>query len=414
MNRGATLVVALLVATSAVTMAAAAGATTTTTATGSSTTTQSDAYAGAHVAFDVQGDAIANYSVDGEQAFSSVAVQSQSEADADAGLDASTGLEAATDLSGAGLSLATQTQASAEIQADSGATLSAHDNQHGTLVVESGDEAQYVEADLGASAEAREDGDRVVVETGDREGAFLVVGDGEVTVADGNVTADLGENATLAFRSYDEGERDEQASYEESLITEGNAAVEVTADHRDGETVSDAVTYGQETSAEAATTANGTVEMTIDRTTHEGTVVLTTVSEEAVGSLENLSVTVDGEAAVEASSKSDLEGAIGSDESRYMVAQDTQAEGQATVYVAVNHFSERTATIDGASAQDESTDESDGSEIESDDEGSTDEESADGSAENETTDGSDDSVSGFGAGAAALALLTGVGARVRR
>ncbi|MGQ3411134.1 hypothetical protein ACT4ML_02580 [Natrinema sp. LN54] len=410
MNRGATLVIALLVATSTVTMAAAAGATPTTTAAGSSTTTQSDAYAGANVEFDVQGDAIANYSVDGERTFSSVAVQSQSEADAGAGLDASTGLEAVTDLNGAELSLATETQASAEIQADSGATLSAHDNQHGTLVVESGDEAQYVEADLGASAEAREDGDRVVVETDGREGAFLVVGDGEVTVSDGNVTADLGENATLAFRSYEEGERDERATYEESLIAEGNAAVEVTADHRDGETVSDAVTYGQETSAEAATTADGTVEMTVDRTTHTGTVVLTTVSEDAVGSLENLSVTVDGEAAVEASSKSDLEGAIGSDESRYMVVQDTQAEGQATVYVAVNHFSERTATIDGASAQDGSTDENDSS----DDETSTDEESADGSAEDETDGSGDDSVPGFGAGAAVLALLTGVAARVRR
>ncbi len=416
MNRGATLLVALLVVASTVTMAAAAGATTSTTDTGSSTTAEGDAYAGTHVAFDVRGDAVTNYSVGGEQAFSSVAVQSQSETDAGAGLDASTGLEAATNLNGAGLTLETGAQASAEIKADSGATLSAHDNRHGTLVVETGGEAQYVEAELGADAEAREDGDRVVVDTGEREGAFLVVGDGEVGVTDGNVTADLSENATLAFRSYAEGERDDRARYEESLIAEGAAAVEVTADRRDGETVTDAVTYGQETSAEVATTAEGQVKMTIDRTVHDGTVVVTTVSEEAVGSLENLSVTVDGEAAAEVDSRSELEGAIGSDRSRYMVVQDAEADGEATVYVGVNHFSERTATIDGT--DDGSGETSDGDDSDGTDDGTADSDEDETDAESggggETDGGSDDSVPGFGVGVATVAIsIAGLLARRR-
>ncbi|SER12975.1 hypothetical protein [Natrinema salaciae] len=404
MNRGAPLLVALLVVASTVTMAAAAGAATTT-ETGSSTTTQSDAaaYAGAHVEFDVQGDAIANYSVDGDPTFSAVAVQSRSETDAGAGLDADTDLEATTDLDGAGLSLETRAAASAEIAADSGATLSAHDNQRGTLVVESGDDAQYVEADLAANAEAREDGERVVVETDGRDGSFLVVGDGEVAVDEnGDVTAELGAGATLAFRSYEDGDRDDTAAYEESLIAEGSAAVEVTADRRDGETVTDAATFGRETSAEVATTANDTVEMTIDRTTHEGTVVLTTVSEEAVGSLENLSVAVGGEAAVEASSRTELESAIGGNESRYVVVQDTQAEGQATVYVAVNHFSERTVTIDSADG-DGTANGSDGSD------------GSDGETDGDETDESDgDSVPGFGVGATLVAMLIGTAARLRR
>ncbi|MDS0475335.1 PGF-CTERM sorting domain-containing protein [Natrinema sp. 1APR25-10V2] len=433
MNRGAALLVALLVATSTVTMAAAGAAATT--ADGSSTTIETDAevdggtsleadadastetdatltaqsssdagadssaYAGANVAFDVQGDAITDYRVGGERTFASVAVQSQSEADSSSsgGLDGSLGLEAATNLNGAGLSVASQTQASAQITADSGATLSAHDTQRGTLVVESGGEAQYVEADLAAEAQASETENRVLVETGDRKGVFLVVGNGEVGVTDGNVTADLGANATLTFRSYAEGERDEGAKYEESLIAEGNAAVEVTAEQRSGELVTDAVTYGQETSANVSQTAKNRVDVTIDRAVHEGTVVMTTVSEEAVGSFENLSVRIDGEAAVKASSRSELESAIGSDQSRYMVVQDAQAEGQATVYIAVNHFSTRTATIDGGNGgSDDGTSGDDGG-------------SGDGS-----TGSSGDSTPGFGVGGALVALVIGTGARIRR
>jgi|GEM_PF-506137 len=406
MTRKSALLVALLVAISSVPMAAVAGATPATTERVSSTTAESDASAGAHVAFDVQGDAITDYRIDGEQTFSSVAVQSQSaaESDAGAGLDADLGLEAALNLSGASLSLASETQASTELEAESGATLSAHDTPRGTLVVESGGKAQYVEAELGAGAEAREDGDRVRVETDGREGVFLVIGDGEVGVTDGNVTADLSEDATLAFRSYADGERDERAQYEESLIAEGNAAVEVTATERDGEVVSDAVSYGQETSVTASQTATNQINVTIDRAVHEGTVVMTTVSEEAVGSFENLSVRVDGEAAAEASSKSDLEGAIGSDESRYMVVQDAGAEGQATVYVAVNHFSERTMTIAG----DETSDSADGSD------GSESESSNDGTTDDGTDDGTGDSMPGFGAGAALIALLIGAVTRSRQ
>ncbi|MFD1563335.1 PGF-CTERM sorting domain-containing protein [Haloarchaeobius amylolyticus] len=424
MNRGTALLVALLVTTGTVAMAAAGAAATTTvdgtttidadagvesgtdlegtsdgsteltTSTDTETSADGNAYGGANVAFELQGDAITDYRVDGEQTFTTVAVQSQSETESSSSssLDGAVSLEAATNLSGANLSLTSETRASTEIEAESGATLSAHDTPRGTLVVESGGEAQYVEAELEAGAEAREDGDRVRVETDGREGVFLVVGDGEVGVTDGNVTADLGENATLAFRSYAEGERDERAQYEESLIAEGNAAVEVTATERDGEIVSDAASYGQETSATASQTATNQVNVTIDRAVHEGTVVMTTVSEEAVGSLENLSVRVDGEAAAEASSKSDLEGAIGSDESRYMVVQDAGAEGQATVYVAVNHFSERTMTIAG-----DGTDGSDGSET-----------SNDGTTEDDTDDGTGDSMPGFGAGAALIALLIGV------
>ncbi|WP_339102361.1 hypothetical protein [Haloterrigena salinisoli] len=455
MNRGVAVIVALLVATSAVGAAfgASAGASTdvessTNTDGETATTAGGEAYAGTHVAFDVEGDAITDYRVGGEETFSSVAVQSRSEATADAGLGADLDLETLTSLEGAGLSLAAQSETSAQVRAESGATLSAHDTERGTLVVESGNESQYVTAELAANATASDegdDGDRVRVETDDHEGVFLVVGDGDVTVnSEGDVTAELAENATLAFRSYEEGERDETAEYEESLIADGQSAVEVHVEDRSGE----AVTYGQETSAEVATETRNQVNVTIDRATHTGTVVLTTVSEEAVGSLEDLEVRIDGEAATEVSSKSDLEGAIGSDESRYMIAQQSEASAEATVYIAVNHFSERTATIDGADS-DDSDDSTDGDGTDdgtpsSDDSGTDEEtdgtdgdETADGSetdaadgddADGETSDGGDDEsddgggsdtgedggdgMPGFGVVAALVAALIGIGVRV--
>jgi len=58
-------------------------------------------------------------------------------------------------------------------------------------------------------------------------------------------------------------------------------------------------------------------------------------------SADDLAVTVDGEAAAEASSYSELAGGIGSDESRYMVTQSSDASATADVLVAVNHFGAR-------------------------------------------------------------------------
>ncbi|GAB3677354.1 hypothetical protein GCM10028856_36540 [Halopiger thermotolerans] len=440
------MLVALLVAASTIGLAAgvgAAGAATTDSGTESSTTAEGKAYAGTHVDFAVDGDAIANYTIDGEEAFSSVAVQSQSDADATAGLGADVSLEAMTDLRGAGLSLAAKTETNARVQADSGATLSAHDNRRGSLVVRSGGESQYVQAELGADAKAEQDGDKVRVETGSREGVFLVVGDGNVTVnEEGDVTAELASDAALTFRSYEDGERDESAEYEESLIADGKAAAEVHVEDRDGETATSAVAYGEQISANVTQAAESEVQMTVERAHSQGTVVITTVSEEAVGSLEDINVTVDGEAAVEADSKSELEAATqNADSSKYMVAQQAEANGEATVYIAFNHFSERTATIDGSGSDDggsnttddgtdSSTDDStdDGSNTSNETDGETDSDDGttdDGtdSSDGETTDsesGSDggesggDSLPGFGVGVATVALsIAGLLARLQ-
>lgn len=340
-----------------------------------------DTYSGAHVDFAVDGNAITNFSVGGEETFSEVRVQSQSGTDLGTGLD----LGAVVDIDGSSLSLSVTAQTSATIDAESGAELSAHDTERGHLVVSAGDSSQVVEANLAADASAETEGDAVVVSSGDRQGAFVVVGDGDVTVTeDGNVAAELASDSQLVFRSYAEGERDEQAKAEEAMIANGTATIDLYVEQRGDEVVSEAVTYGQETSADVSSSAKNRVEVTLDRSVSEGTIVLTTVSEEAVGSLENLSVAVDGEAAARASSASELRAGAAGEEPRYMITSHNEAKGEATVAVAIDHFSERTMTM---------------SSTESDDSGST-------------VSGSD-SLPGFGALGALLGTLLAVGTRLR-
>ncbi|WP_049907094.1 hypothetical protein [Halovivax asiaticus] len=375
MTRKRAAVMSLLLMTSLLVMAVPGTAT--------AQESSNESFAGAHVDFAVDGNAITDFSVAGEQTFSDVRVQSQS----DAGFGGDIDLRTMMGIDGAGLSLAAQTQTSATISTQSGAEVSAHDTQQGHLVVSAGGSSQIVEADLASDASASVEGDTVVVDSGEREGAFIVVGDGEVAVnEDGNVAADLSSDAKLVFRSYAEGERDEQAKAEEALIANGSAAAELAVEQRDGEIVSETVTYSEETTTEVSTETKNQVEVTIDRSVSEGTVVLTTVSEEAVGSVENLSVAVDGEAAAEASTMSELEAGAAGEEPRYMVTSTNEAQGEATVAVAIDHFSERTMTMSGEDADD---------------------------SEGDSSIPGADSLPGFGPIAALFGLLTAVGARLR-
>ncbi|AHG00181.1 hypothetical protein HALLA_16615 [Halostagnicola larsenii XH-48] len=345
-----------------------------------------DAYAGTHVAFETSNTAVTNYSVGGEAVFENVSVDSQSDHESETGIGSSSGLSAVTNVSGLGLTIDAQTETRVKIASEGSASMSAHDTERGILTVDAGSESQYVEATLaeGANATAESDGNAVVVESENRSGAFVIAGDGEVDVNDeGDVTAELGSNSTLVFRSYDEGERDEAAKEQERLIANGTATAEVYADHRDGERVADVATYGEDIAVETKAESEERLEMTAERAQREGTVIIATVSETAIDgaeSADDLEVTVDGEAAAEASSYSELEGAIGGDQSRYMVTQSGEADASADVLIAVNHFSERDVAVQPASA--------------------------DGGALG-------DSVPGFGVGVSVVTLVSAAAARVR-
>lgn len=347
-----------------------------------STDAESSAYAGAHVAFDTSATSLVDYSVDGEPVFENVSVASQSDYHGQTGVDGSVALSAVIDVPGIGLELDTQTETRAQVESEGSASIAAHDTDRGILTVDAGGDEQYVELELAgeSNADASENGDRVIVDTDDRTGAIVVAGDGEVTVnEDGDVTADLEGDSTLVFRSYEDGERDDDAEEQESLIAQGTATAEVYADERDGERLADVATYGHDVAVDTTTEAEDRLEMTVERAESEGTVVIATVSEaalEAAGSADDLAVTVDGEVAAEASSYSELEGGIG-EEPRYMVTQSADAEGAVDVLVCIDHFSEREVAVQRA----------------------------------DDAEDTDDGLPGFGVGVALIAVLVAIAAR---
>lgn len=313
--------------------------------------TQQQAYAGSHVTFDTTSNAVVDYTVEDTTLLESVKVQSQSKAKSNSGVSLDGDLSAVTGFAGSAISVDAKTSTQATITTESGATMQAHDNGHGILVVESGSERQFVTANLSESSSAKAAGDnRVVVTTEDgTKGTFIVVGDGDVTVNEaGNVTASLSENSKLVFRSYPE-ERSESDEKQEQMIADGTAAAEVYVMQEaesNGETVVDVVQYGEDTSVEVTEKTKGKLTMTAERSSSEGRVIITSVSESVIESTENVQVTVDGKAAAKASSYSELRSATnGGETSKFLVHQQSSAEANAEVLVGVNHFSTRTIAM---------------------------------------------------------------------
>ena len=384
--RHAVTVMVMLLATTSMVPAAAAGP-------------SGGAYAGTHVEFDVAGDAVTNYSVNGERMLASVEMRSGS---ASGGADASTDLSAMIGLDGAGLSLGATTRTSATVEAEGSGSLTAHDNGHGVLVFDAGDAPGYVEANLSANTSAEETGDGIVtLRNGNgATGSFIVIGDGEVSVnGNGNVSARIGEDGRLVFRSYPEG-KDANDERQERLIANGTAVGEVYVMETGGETVVDAVSYGENTSMEATQSAENGVRITVDRAAHDGKVIITSLSDSAAENAGDLRVTVDGEAAARASSYGELRGAIGGEHSKYMVEQSgsANAEASADVLVAVNHFSTRTIGIQSTEGSS-----GDGTTAAAGGESGTDETTANGVGQ-----------PGFGVGAALVALLAAAFVALRR
>lgn len=295
------LVVALLLVASVTTPVAAAGAETT-----------QEGQAGAFVSFEAESNAVVDYSVDGTTVVENVSVQSESEASGGSSVD----LGSSADFSGAGLSVASSMQASgsATIQSESGATIESHDNQRGVLVVRPGGGSQVAAINVSSDAEAESESEgRVVIEKDDgTQAVVLATGDAEVTVTDeGDVEGRTGENGQLVYRQYD-GERSDSDESQEQFIANGTATAELYYQQarESGDSGSDravnVVNYGQDTTVEVTERSASTLNATVERSQSEGKVVIVSVSEAAMENAESTSVYVDGEAAAEASSYSEV------------------------------------------------------------------------------------------------------------
>lgn len=312
----------------------------------SASSSQAQAYTGTHVTFETTNNAVVDYAVNGDTVFQSMKVQSKSAAQSDSGIAIDAELSAVTGFTGAAISVNAKTTTSATITTESGAKLTVHDNRNGILVVRSGSNSQYVAVNVSESAQVETTSEgRVVVHSEDgTTGTFLVVGDGSVTVNDqGNITAELSSDSKLVFRSYPDG-RDQADKKQEQLIAQGKAVAEVYVMEKSessSEMVVDVVQYGQATTVKVTETTKSSVTMTVDRSKHKGKVIITSVSKAIIESTEDMQVTIAGNAAVRASSYSELRSAIGGDTSKFLVQQQTSAKATADVLVAVNHFSER-------------------------------------------------------------------------
>lgn len=354
------VVTSLLVVAVSLSPAAAAGA---------ATTDETSAYSGSHVSFDTNGEAVVDYTVDGRTIVESVAVESKSSAEAEGDAGAGVSLSSITSLTGGTLTISSTAKTSATVVSDSGARLKAHDNSRGNLVVRADGESQLVTANVSADAEAEQASEqRVVVRSDDgAEGAFIVVGDGDVTVNErGNVTAQIGEDGRLVYRQYAEG-RTESDAMQERLIANGTAAAEVHVQQSaaaSGEAVVDVVNYSDDTTVQVEETTENRVRMTVERSESEGRVIITSVSNATFESPDSIEVTVDGEAATRADSYAAVRSAAaGGETSKFLVRQSASADAAADVVVGINHFSERQVTMesaDGATPTGDGYDDTDG------------------------------------------------------
>ncbi|PSP66900.1 PGF-CTERM sorting domain-containing protein [Halobacteriales archaeon QS_1_69_70] len=357
---------------------------------------EGEAYSGTFVQFETGNAAVTNYAVDGSVVVDSVRAQSASETEGGIGVDA--GASSSTSISGSAVSTRSQGDASASVAFESGTDMEAHDNQRGVVTFTASDGDQVVQANV--SGDASSEGDTRVVVQGDdgAQGTFIVVGDGNVTTnADGQVTARVEEDSQLVYRQYND-ERSDSEKTQEEMIQNGEATAEVyvygaAESGEDGEESAESVvTYGQDTNAEVQERSQDRINVTVERTESQGKVLITTVSESAVENAESLEVYVDGEAAAQADSYSDVRAATeGADQSRYMVRQSGSAEAAVDVIVGINQFSERTVSMQSAGDGGEPTaTDADGDDMNGDD--------TDGG------DGTDGDGAGFGVFAALVAL----------
>lgn len=315
-------------------------------------------YAGTYVSYDTEGSAIVDYSVRGETVVESVRVRSSGEADGDLSVGASADLAPTADGVASALSVTARSETTATIRTEGGATVETHDDDHGSLVVRTDEGSRTVAVGVAESATTDVHGDdHVVVRTDDgAEAAVVVAGDGRVEVGDGgNVTATVEEDGTLLVRTYPDG-RSESERARDRLVAGGTAAAGVSLTAANGATLADAVTYETETTVAVTERSAERVAFEVERTSHRGRVVVVSVGEGALTSTDDLRVTVDGQAAAEASSTAELRRAAdGGETSKYLVRQRTDARGGADVFVALNHFSTRTVAVADGSDADGST-----------------------------------------------------------
>lgn len=338
----------IAVALAATLLAGIAGGAAITATAGGAAIQGAESYAGVHVEFEGESDALTNYTVDDRTYLASLQVQSKSTAEGDEGVQAGTSLANVTDLEGSDLSVREESATHLEFASESGATVAAHDNEYGILVVGSENGTQFVRANVTEGADtAYAGGAGVTVEREDGGlASFIVVGDGEVDITDdGNVAAEIDEDDRLVVRHYEQTRRTADRNYE-AMIVRGTTPAEVFVMERDGGHVVDVVTYDDGTTVDVEAADDAGLRMDVERDSPEGAIVLTSFESRSLADPDAVNVTVDGERARRARTYSQLRtAATGGEEPWFMAIRRGEGTLTADVTVAVEGFSTRSIAV---------------------------------------------------------------------
>lgn len=220
--------------------------------------------------------------------------------------------------------------------------ISVHDNVNGILNFKAKDDTTVV-IEISDSASIEKESDKkVTVKSEDMEGTIMIAGGGSVSVKDGTITVELEKNSQLIFKVYPE-EKDSGDDEIEDGIISGNLSAEIQV-FKDGTNKSDSIEYSSEIEIASIYTTNENISITIDSSTElSKTIVITIDNSKLPADPGDLSIKVDGERTVQVSSTDELYATGADDESRSMVVIGDKST---KVFVAVNHFSKRTITIE--------------------------------------------------------------------
>lgn len=219
--------------------------------------------------------------------------------------------------------------------------ISAHDNANGLLKFKAeNDTTMSIELPESATIEKESD-KKITVGSDGTEGTLMISGQGHLSVEDGTIIVELEKNSQLVFKAYP-GEKDSGDEEIEDGIISGNLSAEIQV-LGDGD-ITDSVEYSTEVEIKSVSVTEDDITVTVDSATEiSKTIVITIDNNELPADPSELSIKVDGEATVKASSTGELYATETSDISKSMVVK---GETETKVFVAVNHFSERTVTIE--------------------------------------------------------------------
>ena len=219
--------------------------------------------------------------------------------------------------------------------------ISAHDNANGLLKFKA-EESTNVSIELSESATIEKESDKkIAVISNGTEGTLMISGQGHLSVEGDIITVELKKNSQLIFKTYP-GEKDSGDEEIEDGIISGSLSAEIQV-LGDG-AVTDSVEYSSDVEIKSVSVTEDDITVTVDSATEiSKTIVITIDNNELPADPGKLSVKVDGEATVKASSIDELYATETSDISKSMVIE---GETETKVFVAVNHFSERSVTIE--------------------------------------------------------------------